>query len=56
MTNKDVDFETWFENLCDLLRDEDGIVFSDSDSVRADYDQGRDLFDVKDEIKAEYAL
>jgi len=34
--------------------DRTGVTFRDEDSVRADYDEGRDVFDVIDEIVAEY--
>lgn len=54
MNHKNVDFEEWFEQLVDLLSDE-GISFSDQDAVRQDYDQGKSLFDVVDDIKREYA-
>jgi hypothetical protein len=53
MTKNDVDFETWFELLKENLNDR-GVVFQDADSVREDYDNGRDMFDVVDEIDAEY--
>lgn len=54
MNHKNVDFEEWFEQLVDLLSDE-GISFSDQDAVRQDYDQGKSLFDVVDDIKRENA-
>lgn len=53
MNNKDTDFETWFSCLQINLLDA-GIDFNDEDSVRADYDSGKDMFDVVDEIIAEY--
>lgn len=53
MTNKDTDFETWFSCLQVNLLD-DGIDFHDDNSVRPDYDGGKDMYDVKDEIVAEY--
>jgi len=36
-----------------LLNDK-GITFSDEDAARFDYDDGKDLFDVVDEIEQEY--
>lgn len=53
MRNTEIDFNTWFEQLCDLLSDK-GIAFSDEDAARMDYDDGKDLFDVVDEIEQEY--
>jgi hypothetical protein len=54
MAHKDMEFEEWFEQLVDLLSDE-GISFSDPDAVRQDFDKGKSLFDVVDDIKREYA-
>ena len=34
--------------------DRTGVEFKDKDSVREDYDEGRDVFDVVDDIVAEY--
>lgn len=53
MTKSEADFESWF----DLLRmhlGEAGIQFSNADSVRGDYEAGRDLFDVVAEIRRAY--
>lgn len=47
------DFETWFETLVDLLADR-GVFFSDSDAVQGDYEQGKDIHDVVDEIEEEF--
>lgn len=47
------DFDTWFETLTDLLADR-GVIFGDRDSVAADYEQGKDVHDVADEIEEEY--
>lgn len=52
MTKHDIDFDGWFDTLALQLSDE-GIRFSDRESVRADYDAGKDLFDVVDEILVE---
>lgn len=54
MTNNDTDFDTWFETLVSHLADE-GVAFSCRDSVRDDFEGGKDVFDVVDDIKAEYA-
>lgn len=54
MTNSDFDFETWFDTLSLQVLDATGVDFRDRDSVRQDYEDGRDVFDVIDEIVAEY--
>ena len=53
MRKNNVSFEDWFELLQMNLQDE-GIDFNDEESVRADYEEGKSLFDVIDEIHAEY--
>lgn len=47
------DFDTWFETLVGLLADR-GVMFADRDAVEADYEQGKDVHDVADEIEEEY--
>lgn len=54
MNNDSHDFDTWFQTLQMHVGERTGVTFSDEDSVRADYEQGRDVFDVIDEIVAEY--
>lgn len=54
MTKTEFDFNTWFETLSNQVLDRAGVEIADMDSVRADYDEGRDVFDVVDEIVAEY--
>ena len=54
MTKNEADFETWFENLAMHVLDKTGVEFRDEDSVREDYEAGRDIFEVADEIAAEY--
>lgn len=54
MTKCDCEFETWFEILSVQVLDRARVDLKDPDSVRDDYDRGRDLFDVADEIVAEY--
>lgn len=54
MTNDDTDFETWFGVLNVQVLDRAGVDFQDEDAVRGDYEQGRDVYDVIDEIVAEY--
>jgi hypothetical protein len=48
-----MDFDTWFDLLKVNLNDR-GVSFNDANGVRDDYDRGRDLFDVVDEIAEEY--
>ncbi len=52
MTRDEVCFEDWFDNLCLILSGK-SINFRDADSVRDDYEAGRDVFDVADEIAQE---
>ena len=54
MDKDSFDFATWFETLAIHVLERTGVEFRDEDSVRADYDNGRDVFDVIDEIVAEY--
>jgi hypothetical protein len=54
MTNKDFNFETWFENLRSIVQKKCGVAFNDEDSVLEDYEAGKDCADVADEIVAEY--
>lgn len=53
MNRIDIDFESWFDMLAEAL-EEVGVNFRDADSVRDDYDAGKDVYDVVDEIRAEY--
>lgn len=56
MTKSDgVSFEDWFDSLRIHVLDRTGIEFRDADAVREDYDDGKDMHDVADEIAAEYA-
>lgn len=54
MNKTEFEFDTWFETLQAHVLDRAGIDFQDPDSVRDDYERGRDVFDVIDEIVAEY--
>lgn len=54
MDKKDFTFDTWFSNLSMLVLDRTGVEFKDADSVKADYDAGKNMYDVADEICAEY--
>lgn len=54
MTSDDTDFDTWFGVLQTNVLDRTGVDFKDEDSVRGDYDAGKDVYDVIDEIVAEY--
>ncbi len=50
----DMDFNSWFCVLQINVLDRAGVDFNDEDSVRGDYEAGRDVYDVIDEIVAEY--
>jgi len=54
MTNQELDFDAWFDHLKVLGLDGSGGEFRDRDSVQGDYENGRDVHDVADEIIAEY--
>lgn len=54
MKKPEFTFEVWFDTLCLHLLDRVGVDFRDEDSVRGDYESGKDVFDVIDEIAAEY--
>ncbi len=54
MTKNDTTFENWFDYMVCFLAD-NGIDFRDEDSVREDYEAGKDFHDVADAIKLEYA-
>lgn len=53
MTKDDINFEEWFD-LLQLNLSDYGIRFEDSDSVRSDYNDGKSLQDVVDDISSEY--
>ena len=55
MTNKDATFEQWFDTLRVNVLEQSGVDFRDEDSVRGQYDAGEGVYDVIDEIVAEYA-
>ena len=54
MTKSDSTFDDWFANLQLLALDQTGADYRDVDTVREDYEAGRNVFDVTDEIAAEY--
>lgn len=54
MTNSDSEFDDWFDCLKMHVLDRTGVEFRDAAAVRADYDTGRNMHDVVDEIAAEY--
>lgn len=55
MDNTDTDFDTWFDTVQTHVLDQTGVQFNDRDSVKGDYDEGLDAFDVIDEIVSEYS-
>lgn len=52
MTKNEVDFDTWF-NILQIQLDDRGVAFYDGDAVRDDFEQGKDVHDVVDEIAEE---
>jgi len=54
MDNTDTDFGTWFSCLQVNLLDA-GINFKDENSVREDFNAGKNMYDVCDKIIDEYA-
>lgn len=54
MIKGEFDFDTWFDCLAVMVLDKTGVDFQDRDSVRDDYESGRNVADVADEISAEY--
>jgi hypothetical protein len=54
MTNNDTTFDAWFDVLQFNVLDRTGHTFNDRESVREDFEDGRDVFDVADEISEEY--
>ena len=54
MTIQGLDFETGFDHLAMMVLDLSGFALRDPDCVREDYEQGRNLADVAEEIAAEY--
>ena len=56
MTKNEFDFETWFDSLAAMVLDDCGVDFCDQESVRGDYEAGKNCADVADEIIAEYSI
>jgi hypothetical protein len=54
MEKPEFSFETWFGTLQTIVLDRTGVDFKDEDSVRQDYEDGRSVYDVIDDIVAEY--
>jgi len=54
MIKGEFDFEAWFDSLAMMVMEKSGVDFRDEDSVRDDYEAGRNCADVADEIAAEY--
>lgn len=54
MNKRDAEFDDWYSVLQMHVLDNTGIEFRDEEAVREDYDAGKDVFDVIDEITAEY--
>jgi len=47
-------FDDWFGVIQANVLDRTGVDFKDEDSVRQDYEAGKDVYDVIDDICAEY--
>ncbi|HHV48623.1 MAG TPA: hypothetical protein GXX56_06620 [Rhodocyclaceae bacterium] len=54
MVKGEFDFETWFDSLAAMVLDKRGVEFRDEESVRDDYEAGKNCADVADDIAAEY--
>lgn len=54
MVKGEFDFETWFANIAIMVLDKTGVDFKDEESVRGDYEAGKNCSEVADEIAAEY--
>ena len=54
MVKGEFDFDTWFESLAATVLDKTGVEFTDEDSVRGDYEAGKNCFDVANDIATEY--
>lgn len=55
MTKNDASFEVWFTALQFALAGE-GLEFTDTDSVKEDYQEGVEHFEVFDSICEEYGI
>ena len=55
MTKENHTFNEWFDFIRTWVMDATGNSFDDSDSVKADYENGLDANDVAQDIIAEYA-
>lgn len=54
MDKTEYEFEEWFGVLQCYILDEIELDFKDTNAVRPEYDKGRDVYDLADEIIAEY--
>lgn len=48
------DFDTWLDNLTVQIWERTGVDFKDGESVRQDYEDDKNMFDVADDICIEY--
>ena len=48
------DFDTWLDNLTMQIGERTGVDFKDGESVRQDYEDDKNMFDVADDICIEY--
>ena len=54
MTKNEIGFDVYFNTLSSLVFEQTGVNFTDEDSVFADYEAGKDVFVLADEIAKEY--
>ena len=48
------DFDTWLDNLTVQIEERTGVAFKEGESVRQDYEDDKNMFDVADDICIEY--
>ena len=48
------DFDTWLDNLTVQIGERTGVDFKDGESVRQDYEDDKNMFDVADDICIEH--
>ena len=54
MNKTNTDFDKWFDTLAINVLERSAVEFRDRDSVKEEYEQGKNVYDVIDEIVAEY--
>ena len=54
MVKGEFDFDTWFGSVAAMVLDKTGVDYRDEDSVRDDYEAGKNCADVADDVTYEY--